>query len=288
MQWHPLLAELLRPVVQDYYEVQTNVPVGDVPREADLVLLRRKTEGSLPFHGIWTQLTRWNILEFKSPLVTPQVRDLDLLLELGLGIDRRLNEQRAKQGLRLIEADQVSFWYLANRLPARFLNRCSGRLKNLEPAGPGVWRSNVFERPFFLVSNVDLPVDAESLPLHLVSKGQYETELAVARLVIDQPELRNTFGQWVMTLHKKAWKEVRTMSRVADDEVPLDLELVVDYLGVEGIVKQFGLKRGIDEVGLKRVIDEVGVKRVIDEIGLEPLLESLTPAQRRELKRRLR
>src|SRR5260370_21894127 len=31
MQWHPLFAQLLRPLVQDYYEVQTNVPVGDAP-----------------------------------------------------------------------------------------------------------------------------------------------------------------------------------------------------------------------------------------------------------------
>jgi hypothetical protein len=31
----------------------------------------------------------------------------------------------------------------------------------------------------------------------------------------------------------------------------------------------------------------VGAERVIDERGLDTLLESLTPAQRRELKRRL-
>jgi|GEM_PF-3008206 len=67
MQWHPLFANLLRPVVEDYYDVQTNMAVGDMPREADLVLLRRTHEGTLPFQGLWKHLTTWNILEFKGP-----------------------------------------------------------------------------------------------------------------------------------------------------------------------------------------------------------------------------
>jgi hypothetical protein len=47
-QWHPLFAELLRPLFEDYYDVQTNVPVGDVPREADIVLLQRTVRGASP------------------------------------------------------------------------------------------------------------------------------------------------------------------------------------------------------------------------------------------------
>jgi hypothetical protein len=36
VQWHPLFAHLLRPLLEDYYEVQTDVSVGDLPRQADL------------------------------------------------------------------------------------------------------------------------------------------------------------------------------------------------------------------------------------------------------------
>ena len=88
MQWHPIFAQLLRPLLHDYYEVQTDVPVGDAPREADIVLLRRTSKVPLPFHGLWQHLTTWNVLEFKGPTVDPRLRDLDLLVELGLGIDR--------------------------------------------------------------------------------------------------------------------------------------------------------------------------------------------------------
>ena len=44
-QWHPLFAELLRPLVQSHHEVETNVPVGDVPREVVLALRDEEVVG---------------------------------------------------------------------------------------------------------------------------------------------------------------------------------------------------------------------------------------------------
>src|SRR5438874_11872705 len=92
-QWHPVFAQLLRPLVEDYYEVETTVPVGDAPREADFVLLRRTTP-TPPFRGLWRNLTTWNVLEFKGPTVSPRRGHIESLIELGLGIDRRLRTRR--------------------------------------------------------------------------------------------------------------------------------------------------------------------------------------------------
>src|SRR5207253_697685 len=97
-QWHPLFAQLLRPLLESYYEVQTGVAVGDAPRQADILLLRRTSATAPPFRGLWQRLTAWNVLEFKGPTVSARVDDLDDLLEVGLGIQRRLNEEQAKQG----------------------------------------------------------------------------------------------------------------------------------------------------------------------------------------------
>jgi hypothetical protein len=124
-QWHPLFAELLRPLVEGYYEVQTNVPVGDVPRQADLLLLRRTTSRPPPFQGLWRHLTTWNVIEYKGPSVSARFEHLDLLIELGLGIHRRLNQERAKQKQRPMPAAEVSFWYVANRLGTRYLDAVS-------------------------------------------------------------------------------------------------------------------------------------------------------------------
>src|SRR6266849_3171015 len=112
VQWHPLFAELLRLLVESHYEVQTDVPVGDVPRKADLVLLRRTSREPPPFQGLWRWLTAWNVLEFKGPSVTARLADLDLLIELGLGIHRRLGTEHRKQRQLRVPRQELSLWYL--------------------------------------------------------------------------------------------------------------------------------------------------------------------------------
>src|SRR5439155_18154049 len=134
-------------------------PVGDLPRQADIVLLRRTGTGALPFQGLWRWLTTWNILEFKGPTVMPRERDLPLLVELGLGIDRRLNAERVRQKQRPLKETDVSFWYIANKLGPRLLGVAERCLGPLEPGGPGVWRASVLGYPYLFVSTVDLPVD---------------------------------------------------------------------------------------------------------------------------------
>ena len=135
-QWHPLFGRLLRRRVEPYYELRVGLPVGDMPREADLVLLRRTGAGPPPFQGLWRFLTTWNILEFKGPTVAPRQRDLNQLVELGFGIERRLNAERRRQGKPLIAEEEVSFWYLSNHLSEHFLKTAERRLGTLEEKSP--------------------------------------------------------------------------------------------------------------------------------------------------------
>ena len=92
MQWHPIFAHLLRPLVESYFEVRTDQPVGDLPRQSDVVLLRKTATGPTPYRGLWRRLCTWNVLEYKGPTVSPRFDELHDLVELGLGIHRRLNE----------------------------------------------------------------------------------------------------------------------------------------------------------------------------------------------------
>ena len=271
-QWHPLFVKLLRPLVEDYFEIETNLPVGDVPRQADLVLLRRTSAKKLPYRGLWKNLTTWNVLEFKGPSVSPRRGDLDLLVELGLGIDRRLNQERIQRGAAPLAPQQVSFWYLANRLGRRFLRDARLKLENLEALHSGVWRSQLLQHGIYLVSGRDLPVDQDSVPLHLVGKEDSAAERAVARFLAESPALWHLYGSWLALLHKTSWEEVRDMAR-ATKELKFDLRPLIEHLGLKEVIRQLGLKQVIDEVGQERVVAEA--------------LEHLTPAQRRGLKRRL-
>jgi hypothetical protein len=306
IQWHPIFAQLLRPAVEAYYEVKTTFPVGDAPREADFVLLRRMTKASPPFRGLWRNLTPWNVLEFKGPTVSPRRGHIESLIELGLGVDRQLRTRRGTPGQLRPEPQEMSFWYLANQLGQRFLREAERLLGQLEPIGAGLWRSQVLGRLVFLVSSIDLPVEADSLPLHVVGREPLATERQVAQLIVEQPELQQQlYGGWMAGLHAVAWKEVEVMVRRAGKDPWIDLEPAIDAMGVDRIVAQIGVqrfiellgakrfideygsKRFIEEFGSKRLIEEIGSKRLIEEIGLEGLLANLSPADRRELKRRL-
>ncbi len=69
IQWHPISAALLRPLLEAYYEVHTDVPVGGRPRAADMVL-RRPACGDPPC----AELGRWlvqKIREERCPMPAP-------------------------------------------------------------------------------------------------------------------------------------------------------------------------------------------------------------------------
>jgi hypothetical protein len=287
IQWHPIFAQVLRPAVEAYYEVETGLPVGDVPREADFVLSRRTTSAVPPFRGLWRHLTPWNVLEFKGPTVSPRRGHIESLIELGLGIDRRLRRSRARASHRRATPQEVSFWYLSNHLGRRFLRGAERLLGALEPVGAGLWRSEVLQRLVFLVSSVDLPVEPDSLPLHIVGQEPLATERAVAELVAGQPELQQRYGGWMASLHPTAWLEVEAMVRRAGKGLDYDMDAAIDAMGLDRIIKQVGAKRVVELIGAKRFIELAGTKNVIKEIGLENLLVNLSAADRQELKRRL-
>jgi hypothetical protein len=286
MQWHPIFAQLLRPLVQDYYEVSTDLPVGDLPRQADIVLLRRTAPA--PFVGIWRHLSTWNVLEFKGPSDDPALRDLDSLLEVGLGIDRKLNEERRQQGQALLERAEVSWWYLANHLGQRFRAEAQRVLGGApEALGEGLWRCPALGRMLYLVSRDGLPVDRESVPLHLVTEEPLERVQALARELVRQPGFWETYGGWLAQLHPNFWQELQQMIREMGTEPNLDLRRVIDLVGLKQVIDQVGLKQVIDQVGLQRVLETVEPGQVIAVMGLDWYLAQLTPEQLQELKRRL-
>jgi hypothetical protein len=275
-QRRPEFTKLLRPLVESHYQVETNMPVGDVPRQADFVLLRRTRAGQLPVAGLWRNLTPWNVLEFKGPTVSPRDEDLELLVELGLGIHRRLNEEQARQGLAVQGPEAVSLWFLANRLGRRLLRGWGRRLTGLEPHGPGVWHCRELGRSLFLVSGADLPVEEASLPLHLIARESGETEAEMARLVAGSRELFDRYGSWLASLQPAVYDEVMRMTRQTKGPLRLDLTPIVRTMGMAWVVEQLGFKQVVEQFGWPRVFDELG--------GVKQLWKQLTPEQRRELK----
>jgi hypothetical protein len=279
MQWHPLFAKMLRLLVEDYYELRPNMPVGDAPRVADTVLLRRTSRRRPPFHGLWRNLTRWNVVEFKGRTVSARVGDLDLLVELGLGIHRRLNEEEAQRRRPALDAIEVSFWYVANDLGRRFLRDAEQHLGPLELVAPGVWRCRVLRRLLFLVSSVALPVERDTAPLHLLAEENLDSERALAELLVNEADLWEMYGSVLSALHPNIFEEATKMARTKRKQPAFDLRPLIAYLGVDKFLEAVG-----QDVGIKTIVDQVGADEILKDYGVEEFLAKLSPAMRKRLK----
>jgi len=266
-QWHPIFDHLLRSALHEYYDVQTNVPVGDLPREADIVLVRRTARTKPPFRTLWRHLSRWNVLEFKSRSESARVNDVDLLVEVGLGIHRRLQEQ--EPGAKIARSD-VSFWYLANHLGKRFLRDVIELTGDLESVTPGLWRGRIMGRPVWLLSNRDVPIDAESAPVRLVSEQSTEQTRELAKVVIANDDVWERYGAWLVTLYPDFNKEFRAM---ATRRQKGDIDLGAN------------IKQLLHEFGRKRLLELGFPKQLFDDLGPVGYLEGLSDEQRQELLR---
>jgi hypothetical protein len=138
-QWHPTFAELLSLLFGDFYEVEPEVPTGKIPRTGDLVVSRRPEGPAPPFNGLWSNLTEWNVTEFKGPTDHAEEDDLDLLIHVGSGIAYERNEERRSLGQARLPNSRVSFWYLAPTLGPTFLEYAQNRAVFNYQTG-GLWR----------------------------------------------------------------------------------------------------------------------------------------------------
>jgi hypothetical protein len=293
-QWHPLFAHLLRLLLDRYYSVQTEVPVSDLPRRGDLLLLRRQTDEAPPFEGLWSHLTDWNVLEFKGPGDYPHEDDLELLVHVGTGLTVRFNEERVAAGQPRLTNRQVSLWYVAPKLGETFLGHARLRTHFDYETG-GLWRGSVWGHPVFLVSAHELPVEVDTVPLHLLDRDP-PAPRAVGELVLHQEELLRHFATWLSALQPRLWKEIRHMAETSTpgsglidweavgeianlDEVVrlLPPEHVIQVLGIERALEVIGLPRMIEVAGLPRMIEAVGLPRMIEAVGLPRVIEAVGP-----------
>jgi hypothetical protein len=232
---------------------------------------------------LWRWLTDWNVLEFKGPTVSARVGDLDSLAELGLGVHRRLNEQRSGGRRPLVDRPAVSFWYLAPRLGRRFLRDAATLLGPLEQLGEGVWRTAVLRRPLLLVSARVLPVDRESAPLHALAGEEGEARAALAQVLEENLDLWPRYGGWISMLDPVLGKEIDHMARVRNRQMKLDLKPVIEVFGPKAVLESVGPEQLLEELGPEQFLRELGPERLVEAVGRERLVELLGPERLVEL-----
>ncbi len=290
-QWHPLFAHLLSLLVKDFYEVRPEVPVSELPRAADLLLLRRHAGPPPPFEGVWSHLREWNVLEFKGPTDHAEEHDLELLMHVGTGLTYRLNQEQLSQGAPPLENHQVALWYLAPKLGETFLGYARSRAF-FEFESRGLWRGGSWGHPVWLLDYGEVPVEVDTIPLHLLAREPGPPAL-LGEVVLGNPQWFERFAMWLSTLQPGLWKEMRQMVNALKRDSIIDWEAVgeitdlgevvrllpaervIEILGVERAIEAIGLRRTIETIGLPSVIEAVGLPSVIEAVGLPSVIEAV-------------
>jgi hypothetical protein len=141
---------LMKLSLGDYYDVDAEVSVGDLPRSADLVLIRRE-KADPPFSGLWMHLTEWNLFEFKAPTDHPDDDDLELLMHVGSGLRCRYNEEHKEERAARLPNSRFSYWYVVPSLGDTFFGRAQQRTL-FDAEGGGLWRGRSWGHPIFLLN----------------------------------------------------------------------------------------------------------------------------------------
>jgi hypothetical protein len=265
MQWHPIFAHLLRPLVESHFEVRTNQPVGDLPRVSDILLLHKTAAGPPPFKGLWRRLTTWNVLEYKGPTVSARFDELHDLLELGLGIHRRLNELQVKQRQPQLDYPDVSFWYLVNHLGQRFLADLPRYLPGVRQAAEGIWQAAVHGHSVLLVSVQELAVERDSLALHTLAGVPDEAKGTIVEVLKAEPALWPNYQAWLSLREPDIWKEIFLMASQQDQLPKLDFGPLAEYF--------------------RTTDDPASLKSLLEAFGVKKIWAGLSPQQREELLR---
>jgi hypothetical protein len=124
-------------------------------------------------------------------------------------------------------------------------------------------------RPLWLVSNRDVPIDRESAPLDLVSDEPIDRIRTLAEVVVAESDAWKRYVPWLGVVHPNLVKEIRAMAtkrKKGDINWDVNIGKVIRQLQEQ-------------ELGLP--------KHIVDAIGVERILAALSPAQRREARRRL-
>lgn len=170
----------------------------------------------------------------------------------------------------------MSWWFLANHVGSRFRAEAERLLGPETELGEGLWQYPALGRKLLVVSRDNLPIDRESVPLHLVTVEPLERALALAREVAQQPGFWKTYGAWLAQLHARVVEEARQMARALGNELELDLRPLIEMVGIKQVIDQMGPKQVIEQMGAKQVIDTIGRNSMSKLCQTRGALQALT------------
>ena len=255
--WHPYLAQLMRLSYDDRLRIEEEVPLGEMPLRLDILLCPRVLVQELPFPFCY--LGGQTIVEYKGPGDTGEHSDL-VQLEIYA-----LMYQRRKE---LWQRQEITLWLLASDFSEEMSLPDGAHLENEHRVGKGVLGGTLDGFPIFLIDLNEIPLNDDTLPLVLVSKGKREQELV--EYLIEHHQRLGRYMLYLVWLHSEKLEEVLEMRELTLEEIGVDLDRVIRLLGgKEKVIRHFELEEILQYLGEERteeILQYLGEERTMENI----------------------
>ncbi len=275
--WHPLLASFLRWQLGSHFQLEEELPVGQMPLKIDVLLLRR-LEGDLPAHaqqvlaGLAEYLNDYTLLEFKSPSETLRAGDFQTFVAYSLLYRVQTDP--------LLDPSKLHLVVIAPRLTKPYRDELDTKGVTAHEEQPGVWRlqGGVLTHRTWLLETEKLA--GQSHPLLTLFSPQFlhEARQTYAQLrQVGYTELVVYLAQQVQQF--KLQGEAFAMQHLgAEDEMNRVLCEILYSLPVE---------QRVALLSEREILEHFSVDKLLANIPLEQLLQVLSAEQREELRKLL-
>jgi hypothetical protein len=251
LYWHPFLAEMLRLSYADRLIVQEQVSLGDMPLQADLLLIRRDPAVPLPYPLEF--LGARTLVEFKSPDHTADQPALEQLEIYGLLYVRRE---------RLPQRRDLTLWLMASNIAANVSQPGRTEIAGVQDVGPGVRRGTLDGFPTFLLDLQAVPFSPDTIPLHMVAGGRQEPSLV--KYILEHYRQYPQQLDLLPSLHGFALMEALMKHNLTPEQIGIDYDALSRMLKLEHIMKHHSMEAVVRYWLQQHKIQEL--REIIDRI----------------------
>jgi hypothetical protein len=132
------------------------------------------------------------------------------------------------------------------------------------------------------VSYRDAPVEADTIPLHLLERD-FAARTDLGKLIVSREELLKRFAPWVYSFQPALWKEIQHMASKATDGPRIEWDKLAEYADLTEVLRVLPLERITTFVGEDRAAQIMDPEKL-----LHGLVKRLSPEQFEEMLRRVR
>jgi hypothetical protein len=252
LYWHPFLVQMLRLMYSDRLIIRDKLPLGDLPLEADLLLVRRDPAILLPYPLQF--LGRQTLVEYKSPDDTADQAALEQLEIYGMLYCRR-------QGLA--RRDDLTLWLMASQIAENVSQSGRSEVVGMHSVGPGVRHGMLDSFPTYLIDLQEVPFTPETIPLHMVASGRQER--ALVEYIVAHYQHHPSELDLVQHLHIVAFMEVLMLHGLTPEQIGIDEEALFRLIALSQRQEKY----------VQHLDPEKVMKGLVARLGLEKARELL-------------